>query len=517
VTAPLQRLDRLRLWALALHAAPFVVLLVFGVLWVRENRAAVWWLIGAGLLALLAHVAQRHLLRRHRALFTTRITQAAAHWTPREEQVWAHVEHIAAGANIETTPLNDPARLLELSLTTLRTVASFHHPDKERPLLEMTLPHALLILERAARDLRQDIAGHIPFSHKVTMGDLARAHDWKRRMQKWEGVFRVGRAVVSPMEAILAEAGRQFRLGSFDAAWSEVQTWILREMVRKVGRHAIDLYSGRLPLDDAPPETWTSEDTRRHEDAATRHQNALQNTPLYVLVMGMANAGKSSLINALFGTVTAPVDALPSKGDTFQPHQLEREGGIRALVFDCPACEGQTPTLERFEAPLRSADLVLWVTACNRADRLAERQALDTVRLILDGHHRERPPIPLLVVASRIDQLRPLREWSPPYNIVHPDSEKAKNMAEAVEAIAHDLRVPQGDVVPVCLAEGREYNVSDVLWTEIVERLPAAERSRALRCLTDKKRAENWGLLRAQLAAAGRLLVRGVGGRKSAP
>jgi predicted GTPase len=112
----------------------------------------------------------------------------------------------------------------------------------------------------------------------------------------------------------------------------------------------------------------------------------------------------------------------------------------------------------------------------------------------------------LLVAVTHIDQLRPSREWHPPYDLLNPANNKAANIRAAVEAVAADLAVPVATVIPVCLAEGRTYN-DDALWAAILERQDEANRVRFLRCLEDRKRRENWTLLGRQLAGAGRWLA----------
>jgi hypothetical protein len=110
-------------------------------------------------------------------------------------------------------------------------------------------------------------------------------------------------------------------------------------------------------------------------------------------------------------------------------------------------------------------------------------------------------------VLSHIDRLRPIREWLPPYDLSEPKSLKAESIRAALEVVATDLAVPIANVIPVCLAGGRVYNVDDVLWAAIFERLDAAQRSRLLRCQDERKREENWSLVRRQLANAGRFLL----------
>lgn len=75
-----------------------------------------------------------------------------------------------------------------------------------------------------------------------------------------------------------------------------------------------------------------------------------------------------------------------------------------------------------------------------------------------------------------------------------------------MRAVAADLAVPAEQVIPVSLQEGKIYNVEDTLWAAILNRQDEALRIRLMRCLDAKKRAENWVMLRRQMAGAGRFL-----------
>jgi hypothetical protein len=103
--------------------------------------------------------------------------------------------------------------------------------------------------------------------------------------------------------------------------------------------------------------------------------------------------------------------------------------------------------------------------------------------------------------------LRPRQEWQPPYDLNDPTNPKAQNIRAAVEAVAADLAVPIEMAIPVCLAEGRTYNLSDSLWAAIIIHHSAANRVRLLRLRGAQHRAENWTLMRRQLANAGRFLM----------
>ncbi|MCB1920171.1 MAG: 50S ribosome-binding GTPase, partial [Candidatus Competibacteraceae bacterium] len=268
--------------------------------------------------------------------------------------------------------------------------------------------------------------------------------------------------------------------------------------------YAIELYTGRLTLIDDEPEAKIPPHLPLLKEGTERLQTG---EPLRILVMGRTNAGKSSLINALFGRLTAATDILPDTTTELTPYRLEREGLIAALIFDTPGFDTDGFNEKTLQNAAMEADLILWVCAAHRPDRQLDRLRLDWLRQQF-AEHVERQPPPLLVAVSHIDQLRPHREWQPPYDLLHPQGVKATHIRAAVEAVAGDLAIPVAQVIPVCLAGERVYNVDDALWAAMLDRQDEAIKARFLRCLEHRKRAENWTLLRQQLANAGRWLLK---------
>lgn len=491
------RLDRLRLLALLLWTLPVAALAPLGVFWLWRVEALPWWLLAMVSCSAAGYGLQRWLQRRDRDLLTGAATGPDPGWPPKAENAWVVVERLAEEAKPADWPLDDGGRLWTLGRNTLDAVARHYHPTQERPLLELTVPHTLLIIERASRDLRATVTDHLPLSHSLTLGALVRAWRWKDVAERLSNVYRAGRLVVNPADALLSETWGHLRGQAYSQAWTETQRWLLREYVRKVGYYAIELYSGRLTLTDTPlPEPITT------EPPVTE--------PLRIVVLGRANAGKSSLINALFGRLTAATDVLPDTTMAWKAYRLERDGLDAALIFDTPGCDTALLGDKALKKMVLDADLILWICAAHRPDRDLERETLDAVRG-WQAERLDRRPSPLLVVVSYIDQLRPPREWQPPYDLRDPQHTKAVNIRAAVETVAADLAVPVAAVIPVCLAEGRIYNVDDALWVAMLERQDEAGKVRFLRCLERRKRTENWTLLRRQLANAGRWLLAGVG------
>lgn len=498
----LRHLDPVRLLVLGLLALPALAILAMGLFWLWHSDHRLLWLIAMAACAALGYGLQQWLLRRDRTLLENTLTTADPDWPPNADEVWQAVEALADNVAPDDWPLDDGSRMLELGRRTLETVSRRYHPDVDKPLLELTVPHALLIVERACRDLRIDVTQQIPLSHRLTIGDLLRIKRWKAGAERMFDAYRVGRAVVNPVSALIGEVKGHLLSGSAGLARNELHRWFLQAFVRKVGYYAIDLYSGRLPLGDEKPLTTPTQQSAADTRAADRQDDV---EPLRVLVLGRANAGKSSLINALFGRLTSATDVLPDTTRTLTPFSLTREGMTQALIFDTPGCDTALFDADEIDAATREADLILWVSAVHRPDRQQERVQLDALRAA-QAQRRDRHPAPLIVVATHIDHLRPAREWSPPYDLVAASGAKATSIRAAVQALADDFALSLDQVVPVCLGEGRTYNVDDGLWSAILAQQDAALRVRLLRCLDARRRDENWRLLRTQLLATGRLL-----------
>lgn len=497
---------RLRLLAIVLTLLPMAVLPVLGAVWLWQSRYLLYWLILLLLCAALGYGMHLLLRWRESRSLPAATTQADPRWPVFANAPWQEVEAMANEVTPESWPLKDAERLFVLGRNTLDLVARHYHPEREKPLLELTVPHMLLIIERASRDLRLQITEHIPFSHRLTLGALVRARHWKEVAAQWEKLYRVGRAALNPASALFREVYREIGNRIVSHGLERVQIWLLQEYVRKVGYYAIELYSGNLLLGGEDPTAAPTGDSLRAAMLAEEAMARIKAEPLHILVLGRANAGKSSLINALFGELTAAADVLPDTTSGIWPYRLEREGQMEALIFDTPGCD--TPLLKEqaLKRAVLDADLILWVSAAHRPDRQAERERLDRLRHWLNESPKRRPA-PVLVAVSHIDRLRPPREWQPPYDLNNPTGVKAQNIQAAVLAVAEDLNLPAARCVPVCLADDRRYNVNDALWAVILAHQNEAGKVRFLRCMATRRREENWDLMWRQLGNAGRFLL----------
>ncbi|WP_051434391.1 GTPase family protein [Desulfonatronum lacustre] len=495
----------LRMLSVVLAGLPLLILPVLGLVWLWQADLRTYWLLALGFCAVLGYGLHALMARQDNRRVPLQATRPDPNWSPWQEACWEVVERMAAQTTPQDWPLDDVQKLALLGRNTLETVARQYHPETENPLLELTIPHALLIIERASRDLRMEIVQAIPFSHTLTMGMLAKVNRWKEQVRQYETLYRAGRFVLSPYSSLFYEFRRKLGNNIANYGLDNVKGWLLGEYVRKVGYYGIELYSGQLLLDMQDPTAKPTSSTKEDLANADREETsqAERGEPLRILVLGRANAGKSSLINALFGKLTAASDILPHTTTAVKAYRLYRDGEEDALIFDVPGCDTDLFPQKALEKEVLDADLLLWVTPANQADRQEDHRQLDWIRKVFAQRQNRRQP-PMVAVVSHIDKLRPFQEWQPPYDLTSSSSTKAQNIASAVSTIATDLGFPPDLTIPVCLDPTRLYNVEDTLAAVLLEVQGESQRARMLRCLEARKSQEKLEILAGQFKNIGK-------------
>jgi hypothetical protein len=501
-----QHLRKWRLWLLATCiGVPFLVFGLAGALWLYERGWLGWAalaLVGGEALALM-------LLRRWARTDGVLLPQPSmippAEFSPREEAAWALVREYQDRIDRNEIVLTSLDQFLSLGREILGRVAAFYRPEDPEPLLAVQVPLLFRAIEETARDLAA-VTANLPFAHRVTISEIVRGYQFGQKLKPAYELYQLYR-MLSPL---LNWQSGLFRIlvtdRLFDLAKETLSQWLLKWYVNRVGYHAIELYSGKLlltrRLDGAPPLL---------PDTAKTLAEAQQtpSEPLRLLILGQVKAGKSSLVNALFGEVRAATDVVPTTTQ-LTPYVLERLdlGGI-VLLSDMGGYEDPAVPQERVAEALAEAqrsDLILLVVSAVNAAREPDRRLLKQLRDRFAAQPELRPP-PVVVVLTHIDLLRPPRDWAPPYNVVSPDSPKARSIRGALDAVAADLGLMPELIVPVCLLPERLYNVEEVLAPLLVQVLPEAKRTLLLRSLKTLHEQEQWELLWRQARTAGRFLL----------
>jgi len=369
--------------------------------------------------------------------------------------------------------LQNREEVLSLARRTIQLVATHYRSDAAMPLATFTIPEALLLVERVSSRLRRAMLDMVPFSDRLTVAQLLWAYDSKNTASsliKMGGdvynAYRALRPVINPAGAILSEAQRVI----FDAACDQGKDYLARRLthllVLEVGKAAIELYSGGLKHTTAELDEIATAAARQGTSSAG------ELPPLRILIAGQINAGKSSLLNALAQEVLAPVTPLPGPAGFSCFEGRDPEG--KAFVFvDAPGLDASADATAALAEEAKKADIVLWTIAAHQPARDADVQGLKAFGEWFAARPELNRP-PLLCVATHVDQLRPFAEWAPPYDIVAADRPKAHAIREAVQAIAIDLGISAGSVVPVSLRPDSDAYNLDALRARIVACLPEA-------------------------------------------
>lgn len=508
-----------RLWWVLLFLVfvfPYVPLTLAGFAWLYERHYLWWWVGLTGSLTMVAWGLARWVRSKMQARFFSRAAEGTTpdpRWSPAGRAAWTQIETIAARRTLVDLPLDRPEVLWDLLHEVLETVARHFRPEAKDPSLEIPVPDVLRTAELVCRDLRTAFAENVPGAHILTLGDLRKFRHlalWGREAYSaYRIVLRVVRLGLNPFAAALSEIRDAAADDLYNASTDQVKQWSLSFCVRKAGFYAIQLYSGQL-IDDDLLSTHRTPQTRKDAEAVETTGRQIAEEPLRILVLGQVKAGKSSLINALFGQTRAAVDVVP-RTKRIDPYMVEREGIERAIVLDTAGYEeaaGDENPLAPFREAVLHADAVLLVVSARSASRAADRRLLDELRGLFQ-QMPDRVPPPLVVTLTHIDQLRPLADWDPPYNLTDPVRPKARQIAEAMAAVSDDLALPEHQmVVPVCLRPDRLYNVEEGLAPAIFNVMSEAQRVKYLRCLRSYHDEDYWRHLWRQTVNSGRILLR---------
>jgi len=215
----------------------------------------------------------------------------------------------------------------------------------------------------------------------------------------------------------------------------------LKALARAIER--IEELLERLPLDVA-------KDVRTR--IATLRTLLLDKRPPALVLVGRRGAGKSSIVNALFGARVAQLGHVTAQTGRGRWYEYERDGGAMSILDTRGVQEGSAPAegdsapsaLESIAAEVRvkAPDVVVFVAKATEVDAAidADLDALERVYDEIRRAHRTEPP--LVVVATHCDLLEPktVRLQASASDDAKEDvEEKRRHVAMAEQALARKI------------------------------------------------------------------------------
>jgi uncharacterized protein len=296
-------------------------------------------------------------------------------------------------------------------------IAKIYHPEVKYPLLNIYVTQAYGLIRGTTDDMDRWMQKLAPALDQVTIAQTYEAYETYQKLapsaQKLLKVWNWAQWLINPVKAIAKIATKEA------ASVADRQLLVnLGQLTREAAltnlcRQAVALYSSNiqaLPITVEKIQPAANTQTLRNILTAAEPPEKIAQKSLNILLVGRTGAGKSSLINTLFEAELAVVDVLPST-DTIGNYQWQIPGGESLTLWDSPGYEQASRADLRAQVLkyAATADLLLLVTpALDPAlqmdlDFLAELKA--TV-----------PDLPIVTIVTQVDRVRPLREWTPPYD-----------------------------------------------------------------------------------------------------
>ncbi|TXH70487.1 MAG: dGTPase [Thiothrix sp.] len=379
--------------------------------------------------------------------------KASKDWTEFDLQVWALLNKSIEEKLSENA---DWSMMRPYTLQLASIAAAQYHPARSRRELAFTLPEALRMTEEVSRRYRLLVMKHVPLVEKLNLSMVRMVYDHRDKQETIQNVWNIYRLIRAFTPAgLIAEARGQLLDHVFTGLKDEVQAKLKQALLQEVASVVIDLYSGRFKVND---EELAASETLK----ADQKRLAVPLEPLRVCLIGQVSAGKSSIINALIGSMVAEVNQLPSTR-TATVYQAKLDSEVEAMhLVDLPGLDGKPENDEYLLEQMMQSDVVLWVLKANQPARALDTKFKEQWQAWLDApkQRARRQPI-LLGVLNQVDRLAPQNEWQPPYDLTNPNSPKAKNIRDALDYNQKLLKFQS--IIPLSVSEDKPaYNLDEL-------------------------------------------------------
>jgi uncharacterized protein len=502
------RLTRFAFILSLLFLLPWLILIGLGGLWLWEHDGLYYAIGVVSANCLLVYSLLRWRGKHsHAPLIAPINIPPNPNWPDAAQPAWMEIERIAEKWGARSDLFVDPYTMVGLSNEVLSIVARQFHADSKHPLLEFPLPYLLKLIVLVCEDIQREVLDKIPGSHAVSVGDLRRIQQFIGNVHMLKKGVNVAHSFFNWPGAALGAAHGWLAGKGLNVVTAEVRQRLVNAYIRKLGFYAIQLYSGQLSLDNIAPGDILSRYAQ--QDIAQADQLETSTEPLRILILGQVSSGKSSLLNEMFGEIKAAVGRLPITPE-ITPYVLEHEGLKKIIVLDSPGYGGLTHKNipEALKREWDKVDIILFVCNAAQAARQVDAEQLNAIRLYFQQERTNQTLPVILVAATHIDLLRPLREWKPPYNIQQPQRPKEHSIRQACEAIARDFNLDLDHVLPVCIAPNQiAYNIEEGLIPLMHEHLQDAKRVLFLRCLRHQQQRSYWRRWRDQIRRSGQIIL----------
>lgn len=195
-------------------------------------------------------------------------------------------------------------------------------------------------------------------------------------------------------------------------------------------------------------------------------------------VFGKTGAGKSSLVNAIFGQDVCPVSDVEACTREIQEANV---GGI--ILVDCPGIAESKERDEEYHKLysdlIPKMDAIIWVLQGDNRSYGPDIEFYELLRECFKTKDGKNAPI--YFALNQVDKIEPFREWD--VDICQPGPKQAQNIKAKVENVAAVFKTASNMVIPVSAVE--RYNLSELI-AALLNSLPANQAIIASSQINDK-------------------------------
>lgn len=376
--------------------------------------------------------------------------QVSPDWSDKDTQLWQ-----ALNQTIEQQ-LQENAEwsvLREHALNLLTQTAQYYRSAKKHQTLAFSVVEMLTMVEEISRRYRLLLKEHVPAVEHINLSTLHWLYDHRDKYEKGKTLWNTYRMIRAfTPTGLLAEARSQIMNQVFGDLSVTVQLSLKRALLQEVAAVAIDLYSGRFKASEQELQAYSQKVTADNQQLA-----ALPLEPVTIGLLGQVSAGKSSIVNALLGSMVAEVGQIPTTAMAQLYKATIADTDILHLL-DLAGLDGNEEHDQALFEQLLKCDAVLWVLKANQPARaldLAFKQRWDAW-FAKPEHISRRPPV-IIGVLNQVDRLPPLQEWQPPYELTNPITPKAKLIKEAIDYNRDLLKLDT--IIPLAVGTEKTYNL----------------------------------------------------------
>ncbi|MDS3862484.1 GTPase [Thermosynechococcaceae cyanobacterium BACA0444] len=408
-----------------------------------------------------------------------------------DQQAQARIQTLLQTARQDPPPWDNWPLFWQRMQALLTEVALIYNPTVKRPLLHIYVPQAYRLMRDTVEDVDRWMMTLGPVLNRVTVGQAIQAYELYEKLapaarwglQAWNWV----QWITNPAVAVTKVATQGSQTKANQELLANLGQLLREQTLRALGVRAMALYGSKtvLPTLTEPTLEIKTPQTETLADILTQASdlNTPPATPLNLLIAGRTGAGKSSLINTLFTTPQTQTNVLPNTAE-LSSYRWQNPQGEDLILWDSPGYEqiNRPDYQAQVVKALQQTDVLILVTP-------ALDPALQMDLKFLTQVNAATPDIPILILVSQVDKLRPIREWQPPYDWQYGQRPKESAMREALSYRRDHFQAYTTHLLPMVMADPSRDRPA---WgeMELIETLlgliDPAQQARLGRCLKNR-------------------------------